>query len=63
MEILKMYLFLKYGFMDNFRVVYQIGYGILEATLEAATKWRFIPAKDDGENVKTYVENSFNIGF
>lgn len=48
---------------NDYKVVDQIGYGILEATLEAATKWKFIPAKDDGENVKTYVENSFNIGF
>lgn len=48
---------------DSYEVVDQIGYGILEATLEAASKWRFIPARDDGEPVKTYVQNSFNIGF
>lgn len=48
---------------DSYEVVDQIGYGILEATLEAASKWRFIPAKDEGERVKTYVQNSFNIGF
>lgn len=48
---------------DSYEVVDQLGYGILEATLDAAYKWRFIPAKDDGEAVKTYVQNSFNIGF
>lgn len=48
---------------DSYEVVDQIGYGILEATLEAASKWRFTPARDDGERVKTYVQNSFNIGF
>lgn len=48
---------------NSYEVVEQIGYGILEATLEAALKWRFIPARDDGERVKTYVQNSFNIGF
>lgn len=48
---------------DSYEVVEQIGYGILEATLEAANKWRFTPARDEGERVKTYVQNSFNIGF
>lgn len=48
---------------DSYEVVDQIGYGILEATLEAASRWRFTPARDDGERVKTYVQNSFNIGF
>jgi hypothetical protein len=48
---------------DSYRVVEQIGYGLLEATIEAALKWRFSPARQDGEPVRTYVENSFNIGF
>lgn len=48
---------------DSFRVVDQIGFGLLEATIEAALKWRFSPARQDGEPVRTYVENSFNIGF
>lgn len=48
---------------DSYKVVDQIGYGLMEATLEAALKWRFRPARDQGEPVKTYVENSFNIGF
>ncbi|MDZ7806946.1 MAG: hypothetical protein U5K71_07510 [Gracilimonas sp.] len=49
---------------DSFEVVEQIGYGLLEATIEAALKWKFsLPARDNGEPVRTYVENSFNIGF
>ena len=48
---------------DSFTVVNQIGYGLLEATIEAALKWRCSPARQEGEPVRTYVENSFNIGF
>ncbi|MBD3615680.1 MAG: hypothetical protein HUJ22_03830 [Gracilimonas sp.] len=48
---------------DSYKVVDRIGYGLMEATLEAALKWRFRPARDQGAPVKTYVENSFNIGF
>lgn len=48
---------------NEYEVVNQIGYGLMEATLEAATKWKFRPARDQGEPVKTYVENSFRIGF
>lgn len=47
----------------NYEVVNQIGYGIMEAVLQAAGKWRFTPARDNGRPVKTYVQNSFNIGF
>lgn len=47
----------------NYELVKQIGYGIMEAVMEAAAKWRFTPARDQGRPVKTYVENSFNIGF
>lgn len=48
---------------QEYKVVKQIGYGLMEATLEAAIKWKFRPARDQGEPVKTYVENSFRIGF
>ncbi len=48
---------------EEYKVVDQIGYGLMEATLEAAAKWKFRPARDQGEPVKTYVENSFRIGF
>ncbi|MFP8488362.1 energy transducer TonB [Gracilimonas sp. Q87] len=48
---------------DSYKIVDQIGYGLLEATIEAATKWKFSPPRDNGEPVRTYVQNSFNIGF
>lgn len=48
---------------DTYKKVDEIGYGLMDAILEAALKWKFTPAKDDGKPVKTYVENSFNIGF
>lgn len=48
---------------DKYRVVNSVGHGILEAVSEAALKWRFRPAMHEGEAVKTYVKNSFSIGF
>jgi hypothetical protein len=48
---------------DEYKVVDQIGYGLMEAVMEAAQKWRFTAARDQGQPVQTYVENSFNIGF
>jgi outer membrane biosynthesis protein TonB len=48
---------------DSYTVVDQIGYGLLEATIEAATKWKFSPPRHNDERVRTYVKNSFNIGF
>ncbi|MEX0843792.1 MAG: energy transducer TonB [Balneolaceae bacterium] len=48
---------------NDYEIVKQIGYGLMEATLDAASKWKFRPARDQGVPVKTYVENSFNIGF
>ncbi|MEX2364247.1 MAG: hypothetical protein WD597_11520 [Balneolaceae bacterium] len=48
---------------DSYEVVNEIGYGLMEAVLEAAGKWRFRAAKDDGSPVRTYVKNSFRIGF
>ena len=53
-------------FEDNgrdFKVVKDIGYGLLEATLEAAYQWRFRPASEDGEQVGAYTQNSFTFGF
>lgn len=48
---------------DEYEKVQEIGYGLMEAVLEAARKWKFRAAKDQGVPVKTFVENSFNIGF
>jgi protein TonB len=47
----------------SYETVNEIGYGIMDAVLQAAAKWKFIAARDNGRPVKTYVENSFNIGF
>ncbi|MCG8372942.1 MAG: energy transducer TonB [Balneolales bacterium] len=48
---------------EEYEVVKSIGYGILEATLEAAYKWRFRPAMEDGEQVGAYIQEAFSFGF
>lgn len=48
---------------NDYEIVNSIGYGILEAINEAAFRWKFRPAKHEGEPVKAYVKNSFSIGF
>ncbi|NGP76642.1 hypothetical protein G3570_08360 [Balneolaceae bacterium YR4-1] len=48
---------------DDYRVVDRVGYGLTNATLEAALQWRFRPAKDQGEVVKSYTKHWFNYGF
>lgn len=48
---------------SDYELVDQIGYGLMEATMTAASKWRFSPARHNGQPVRAYVENSFNIGF
>jgi outer membrane biosynthesis protein TonB len=40
-----------------------IGYGLTEATLDAALQWRFRPAKNNGEVVRAYTRNIFTFGF
>lgn len=47
----------------DFEIVTEIGYGIMEASLTAAKKWRFNPAKDNGEAVKAYTTQIFSFGF
>lgn len=51
------------GKSDNFEVVNDLEYGILQDVLEAAFKWRFRPAEEDGENVGAYIQEAFLIGF
>ncbi len=48
---------------EDYNVVGDIGYGLLEATLEAAYQWRFRPATDDGEKVGAYTQDVFTFGF
>lgn len=47
----------------SYTVVDSIGYGILEATLEAAAQWSFRPARDGGQPVKAYTTQVFSFGF
>lgn len=48
---------------ENYTVVDDIGYGLLEATLEAAYKWQFIPAEEHDEKVGAYTQQFFSFGF
>ncbi|MEP1150230.1 MAG: energy transducer TonB [Balneola sp.] len=47
----------------DYSVVQDIGYGILNATLSAAEKWKFNPAQDNGEPVRAYTTQVFSFGF
>tara|TARA_R110000868_G_scaffold37111_5_gene131380 strand:- start:1657 stop:2280 length:624 start_codon:yes stop_codon:yes gene_type:complete len=47
----------------DFEVVNDIGYGLLEATIEAAFQWKFRPASERGENVGAYTQDIFTFGF
>ncbi len=51
------------GKTDNYEVVKDLEYGILQDVLEAAYKWRFRPALEDGESVGAYIQEAFLIGF
>jgi len=51
------------GKSDDYRVVRDLDYGILQDVLEAAFKWRFRPAQEDGEDVGAYIQEAFLIGF
>lgn len=44
-------------------IVQSIGYGITEATLNAALQWKFKPAKNNGKPVKAYSTQIFTYGF
>ena len=47
---------------DKWKVVPTIGYGIIDATLEAAAQWRFRPAKNKGKVVRAYTQHIFTFG-
>lgn len=47
----------------DFEIVDDIGYGIIRVSLDAANKWRFNPAKDNGVAVKAYTTQVFSFGF
>ena len=46
----------------KWKVVPTIGYGIIDATLEAAAQWRFRPAKNKGKKVRAYTQHIFTFG-
>ena len=51
------------GNSDNFEVVNDLGFGILQDIIEAAYKYRFRPAIEDDENVAAYIQDTILIGF
>ncbi|MBO6793680.1 MAG: hypothetical protein JJ895_07210 [Balneolaceae bacterium] len=51
------------GKSDEYEVVQTLGYGIIRDVMEAAYKWRFRPATEDGEEVGAYIQEAFLIGF
>ncbi len=51
------------GKSDEYEVVQTLGFGIIRDVLEAAYKWRFRPATENGEEVGAYIQEAFLIGF
>lgn len=47
----------------SYEMVDHIDYGLTDATLQAALQWRFRPAKNNGEVVKSYTKHFFSFGF
>lgn len=48
---------------QKFVIQDRIGYGLAEATMKAASKWQFGPAKNGGNTVPARVEHMFTFGF
>jgi len=48
---------------DEYTNVEQLGYGVMEAALEAALKWQFRPARNQGSPVRAYTTHVFSFGF
>lgn len=47
----------------DFSIVKDIGFGLLQATIDAAYKWKFRPATENGESVAAYTQEIFSFGF
>ncbi|REL38326.1 hypothetical protein DYD21_06890 [Rhodohalobacter sp. SW132] len=50
----------KYSNGDDYEVLPFIEHGLMDAVLRAALQWRFRPARQDGENVRSYTRQRFN---
>lgn len=50
----------KYSSDGEYEVVDFIQYGLMDAVLRAALQWRFRPARQDGEPVRSYTRQRFN---
>lgn len=48
--------------MKSYKMVQSIGYGIIGATLRAASQWYFKPAIDHGKKVRAYSTHIFTFG-
>ena len=48
---------------ETYEVVNNLDYNIIQSVLEAAFKWKFRPAIEDGASVGAYVQDVFSIGF
>ncbi|SHG31032.1 hypothetical protein SAMN05443144_12441 [Fodinibius roseus] len=47
----------------DFTIVDTINYGLTEVTLDAALQWKFQPARNNGQPVRTYSKQIFTFGF
>lgn len=47
---------------ERYQVVQTLDYGLVEATIQAAARWRFRPAKNKGDNVRAYAKHEFTFG-
>lgn len=50
----------KYSSDTEYEVLEFIQYGLMDAVLRAALQWRFRPARQDGEPVRSYTRQRFN---
>lgn len=48
---------------EEFVIVNRVNYGLVEATIEAALKWKFRPAENEGRLVKAYTKHIFTYGY
>lgn len=48
--------------MKSYKMVNNIGYGIIDATMKAAAQWRFRPAMEHGKAVRAYSTHIFTFG-